>query len=124
MFFVDLPSPRKKNEDINPDSNNASNHIPKATVQLRYLTVTSISRYILFTADEKHGVGIIQNLWNGNLTPIPGTSKKSLNVSPLDRHMSHLKEGKKKTKTISVPLKSGNFTGSISPAMILLHFAN
>lgn len=95
MFFVDLPSARKKNKDINPGGNNASDHIPKAMVQLRYLTVTSTSHYILFIADEKRGVGLIQNHWNGKLTSIPGTSKKSLNIPPLDQHLSHLKEHKK-----------------------------
>lgn len=79
MFFVDLPSTRKKNKDVNPGGNNASEHIPKAMVPLRYFTVTSTSRYILLIADEKPGVGIIQNHWNGNLTSIPGISKKSLN---------------------------------------------
>lgn len=68
MFFVDLPSARKKNKDINLGGNNANHHIPKATVQLRYLNATSTSHYILFIADEKHGVGIIQNHGNGNLT--------------------------------------------------------
>lgn len=43
MFFVDLPSTRKKNKDINPGGNNANDHIPKATVQLRYLNATSTS---------------------------------------------------------------------------------
>lgn len=51
MFFVDLPSTRKKNKDINPGSNNANDHIPKATVQLRYLNATSTSCYIFFMAD-------------------------------------------------------------------------
>ena len=72
-------------------------------------------------ADEKCGVGIIQNHWNGNLTSIPGKSKENLNISPLDWHLSHSKEDKNPP---TVPLKSGNFTGSISPAMILLHLAN
>jgi len=95
MFFVDLPTTRKKNKDINPGSNNATDHIPKATMQLRYLTATSTSCYILVMEAEKHGVEIIQNHWNRNLTSIPRKSKKSLNISPLDWHPSHLKEDKK-----------------------------
>lgn len=42
------------------------------------------------------------------------------NLSPPDQHLSHLKED----KTHSTPLNSGNFTGSISSEMILLHLAN
>lgn len=68
-------------------------------------------------ADEEHVAGIIQNHWNGNLISIPGKTKKS----PLDQHLSHLKKDK---SPLSVPLKTGIFTGSISPAIILLHLAN
>lgn len=80
--------------NINPSGNNARDHIPKATVQLRHLTATSTSRDILFTAEETRGLGMIQTHRNWNLTSIPGTSKKSYIYAP-DWHLSHLKEDKK-----------------------------
>lgn len=68
-------------------------------------------------ADEEYVAGIIQNHWNGNFVSIPGKTRKS----PLDQHLSHVKTDK---NPLSVPLKTGIFTGSISPAVILLHKAN
>lgn len=60
----------KKNKDINPGSNNANNHIPKATVQLRCLTAASPPQHIM--AGKKCGMGILQTYRNRNLTSIPG----------------------------------------------------
>lgn len=99
MFFVDLPSTGKKNKDIHLGGNSACEHIPTAMVQFRYLTVTSTSRYVLITSDEKRGAGIIQNHWNGNLTSIPATSK----ISPTFLHLTSICHILKKTKHVPLP---------------------